>query len=960
MKKLNLLALLTFVSYLIGFGQNNDCLKVETYKLSNGMTVMLNVDHNVPTVQGMVVVKGGSKRDPKDATGIAHYFEHIMFKGTDSIGTIDWKSEKIFLDSITSLYDRLGNTKDPQQRLNIQKEINRISIQAAQYAIPNEVDKILGDMGGTGINAGTGYESIVYHNTFPSNQIEKWLEVYYERFRNPVFRLFQSELETVYEEKNMYEDSPFSKLLEELLKNYFPNSVYGQQTVIGTTEHLKNPSLSKMMEYYRTYYVGNNMALILTGDFDPKKIKPIIEKTFSQLPAGNPIAPLTVNEEPFKGRVLVSKRLTPVKIGVLGFRSIPKNHPDKIAIEICANILSNGESTGLLDQLSNEGKLLFAQAMDMSFEEIGGAFIIFAPKIIGQSLPNAEKLVKEQLEKLKAGQFSEQFLQAVKTEMKVSFERSLEDFRWRAYSMSDIFVYGNSWDDLLQYPEKVDRITKEQIVEVANRYFTDNYLAFHSKMGSPKKDKIQKPSFKPIEVKNTDQKSEYAKRIESIPTTESEPRFIEFDKDVMISITENGSKFFYTQNPVNNIFTLTFVFGKGSFDDPLAEIAGTLFEKCSPTGISYATFKEKLQFWGGSISSSTSLNRTKITISGLEQNFAPIMNLFDSLVQNIDLDPVHIRQLAEAKQMEHKSQIKDVSSIGDALIEYVKYGDKSEYLTSMTAKQISALSKEQILSKIKEIMTYEFDIHFIGKTNRDVIVEAIAPHLSFTEKPLPKLPIKEKTIKSYPENTIFVCNYPKAVQSQINFYVVGGTMPKADRYRLDGFNEYLDGGMASIIFQEIREFRSLAYGASGRYIPSLFDTLPGHFSGWLSTQSDKTLDAVDTYVSILQEMPQKTERITSIQKSLTLSINANQPNFRSKSSTVANWLDQGYPNDPRKKKYEHYQNLSFDEIVDFYAQQVKNRPIIIAIAGNTKGFSTKDLQKYGKVNTIDMKTIFKQ
>ncbi len=197
--------------------QNTDPLKVETYKLPNGLTVYLNPDHAMPTVQGMVMVKGGSKRDPKDATGIAHYFEHIMFKGTDKIGTINYDQEKVYLDSISALYDKLGETTEKNQRLAIQKEINRISLKAAEFAIPNEVDKILAEMGGKGMNAGTGHESIVYYNSFPSNQIEKWLEVYYERFRNPVFRLFQSGLETVFEEKNMYEDSPFEILFEEII-----------------------------------------------------------------------------------------------------------------------------------------------------------------------------------------------------------------------------------------------------------------------------------------------------------------------------------------------------------------------------------------------------------------------------------------------------------------------------------------------------------------------------------------------------------------------------------------------------------------------------------------------------------------------------------------------------------------------------------------------------------------------
>ena len=219
-----------------------DPLKVETYKLDNGLTVYLNADHTMPMIHGMVLVKGGGKRDPKDATGIAHYFEHIMFKGTNQLGTINYGGEKPYLDSISILYDDLGKTKDEKKRIEIQQEINRISIKAADYAIPNEFNKILSEMGGKGVNASTGYEYINYYNSFPSNQIEKWLEVYSHRFIQPVFRLFQSELETVYEEKNMYADDALNTFFEKFMEKFYKNSPYGQQTILGSSEHLKTPN----------------------------------------------------------------------------------------------------------------------------------------------------------------------------------------------------------------------------------------------------------------------------------------------------------------------------------------------------------------------------------------------------------------------------------------------------------------------------------------------------------------------------------------------------------------------------------------------------------------------------------------------------------------------------------------------------------------------------------------------
>lgn len=177
--------------------QATDALRVKELKLSNGMTVWLNEDHSQPKVFGAVVVKAGAKDCPN--TGIAHYFEHIMFKGTDKIGTTDYAKEKVWLDSIATQYDLLAKTKDEQQRLEIQKHINQLSIKASDYAIPNEFPRLISKYGGSGLNASTSYDLTEFHNTFSPQYIEQWLWLNSERLIHPVFRLFQGELETVYE-----------------------------------------------------------------------------------------------------------------------------------------------------------------------------------------------------------------------------------------------------------------------------------------------------------------------------------------------------------------------------------------------------------------------------------------------------------------------------------------------------------------------------------------------------------------------------------------------------------------------------------------------------------------------------------------------------------------------------------------------------------------------------------------
>ena len=955
MQKL-ILTLAVLAITLQSFGQKYP-LKVETFKLKNGLTVYLNEDHTIPMIHGMVVVKGGSKRDPADATGIAHYFEHIMFKGTDQLGTIDYATEKIYLDSIANLYNQLRATEDKKQRMEIQKEINRISIKAADYAIPNELDKALNEMGAKGVNAGTGYESIIYYNSFPANQIEKWIELYSHRFMHPVFRLFQSELETVYEEKNMYADDAMGLMFEEYLKNFYKGTPYAIP-IIGTTHDLKNPSLSKMQEYFDKYYVARNMALVLTGDFDNEKIKPLIEEKFGQWRSGEKPQPLDIKVEPFKGRELVSKRITPIKIGLLGYRTIPKNHPDELGMEVVSAMLTNDASTGLLDQLHNDNKLMFAGMFNDFHEELGGTIIFYVPKVIGQSLSKAEKLVLAQIEKLKKGDFDDELLKGVKIELKKQYEEDLEDMRWRAYAIADAFLYGISWKKYLSAPDEIEKITKNDVIKLADKYFTENYLAFYSKMGFPKKDKVDKPPFKPVLPKNTDKKSEYAKKLESMPVVDIKPRFIEFNKDVFINQINDKITLYTTPNPINNIFTVRLVFGKGDYKDPVTKQAVSSMEYAHPKNTDFKIFKQKLQLLGCSFYTLGSADRTSIIISGLEENLEASLKLINEMITGLAIDQKDLQKLAEDYKMELKYEAKDVLTKDYALWQYAIYGENSNFIDRLTLKQVKELKAQQLTDKLNNIFKYAYDIHYCGKKSPEEFINIYKKVVAPANNQENKIPRIEKPRKKYPENTIVFFNDKKSVQSQINIYIEGEVNDRASRISLSGFNKYLDGSMSSILFQEIREFRSLAYGVSGHYNPSFYFDKPGYFKGWLSTQNDKTPEAIDVYTGIIKNLPKKPERIGEIRKSLTISINANQPMFRYKSLNVANWREQGYTNDPRKERYDKYLTLTFDEIIDFYNKNLKGKPWVITIVGNEKRFNFDALKKYGKVEKITADKLF--
>ena len=956
MKKINLSLIILFLFAATLFAQKNP-LKVEQYKLKNGLSVFLNVDKSQPNVFGMVVVKGGSKRDPADATGIAHYFEHIMFKGTDKLGTVDYKKEKVFLDSIETMYDKLRETKDEIQREKIQLKINDLSIKAAQFAVPNEFDKVITKMGGKGINAFTSNEMIAYHNFFPSDQFEKWASVYSDRFIHPVFRLFQSELETVYEEKNMSADNPFNKLIEEINTNIYKGHPY-QNTVLGTIEDLKNPSLRKMKEYFDTYYVANNMALILVGNFDIDKVKPIIEKKFGIWRTGD-IPPLPDYKiEKITGRKLDVKRYTPIRIGVMAFKTVPKGSEDDIPMQIVDNLLANSSQTGLLDKLYTDNKIMQAGIIPFQHYDMGDNLVFFIPKLIGQSMKKVENMMLTEIEKIKKGEFSDDMSEAVKTNLKKDFYKKLENPNLRGYYIMDAFMENKQWNDMLKFPEEVDKITKDDLIKIANKYYGNDYFVLYSKTGFPKKHKLPKPKYKPIISKNAESKSEFAKKIENMPVIPDKPRFIEFGKDVQFEDLKDKVHYYYTKNDINNIFSIKIKFGIGTYEKPILDQATAYFNNLGTEKHDFTTFKKKLQKLGADISAYTGNDYTTVSISGLEENFDATLRLANELLSQMKADDKQLKKLSREAMMNRRMEKKEPYNVSNALYQYAVYGDKSDYLRRLSVNEIKQLKSDELINALKETFSYEAEVHYSGKRNTKEIRKKLLKNLIIYDN-LKKTnsPVIYKR-KDFKEKTVYLLNDKKQIQSKIYFYQDGSIVKKEDIPKEKAFNEYFGGGMYSLVFQEVREFRSLAYSAWARYYnPPVFG-YKSWLRGGISCQSDKTLESLQIFDTLVTVMPEKPQRIDIIKDALDKSVNAFRPSFRNLSSTVAKWQKLGYNDDPRKIYIPEYKKLTFKDITDFYKENLNKSPLIIMIAGDAERFDKNKLKKYGKIIEVSKKDIF--
>jgi len=954
--KINLFFMLIITSSIITAGEFNP-LEVQTYTLDNGLTVYLNEDHNTTSVFGAVAVRGGGKRDPKDATGIAHYLEHLLFKGTEEMGTIDFEKEKVFLDSIQVKYDELGATSDETQRLAIQNEINRLSVKAGEFAIPNEFDRLLEGMGGAWINAFTSNDAIVYLNKFPGNQIEKWLEVYSHRFVNPVFRLFQSELETVYEEKNRAMDNMFRQLFTTYMNHFFKEHPYGQQTVLGSVDHLKNPSLTKMREYYDTYYVANNMALVLTGDLYPDEILPLIEEKFGSWKSGKIPPSINITENPFDGREKINKRMTPIKVGFMGFRTVPIGHDDEGALSLCLQLLTNESKTGLIDELAVDRKIMEAGAFNMDFVDMGAANFFFLPKLFFQSLTKAENLVRGQIDKLKAGDFDDEYFNAVKLTMLRQHEEYIESMEGRLFILADLFIKNKSWEDIVAWPGILKNITKEEVMEVANRYFGDDFLVLHSKMGFPKKTKLEKPSFEPVIPKNSEEKSTFADKLEKIPEGELNIRYIEFDKDVQYNDISENVHLYHAYNPINSIFSLNFKYGVGNLKDAKLEQTAELLNLLGTDSYTFNQFKGELQKIGTTISFSSDRDYFTIHVKGFDDQLDESLEFVNEFITNVKGDDDKIKKLAESAKSGRKIEKREPSTVGKALRDFVAYGEQSSFLRRMTVKEIKNTKSIDYIQAFQNALKYELDIFYTGRLSFDSVAASIKKSIPLSKNPIDSQSPNDLVVKNWDEDAVYLVKDKKAVQSQIYFLANGNPVVESDRPKSNAYNKYFGRGMGSIIFQEIREFRSLAYSSGGGYKTNFYNNKKGYFSGYVGCQADKSLEAITVFKDLTLNMPEKPDRMEQIKSGLIKSINANRPSFRSFPSRVSNWLKQGYLDDPRKDQVSFYENMTFDDIVNFQKDNIAGRPIVITLLTDTKQVNSEDLSQFGKVIKLKKKDI---
>lgn len=932
-----------------------DPLHGRVYTLDNGMKVYMTVYKDAPRIQSYVAVRAGSKNDPAHATGLAHYLEHMLFKGTDQYGTLDFAKEEPYLKQIEALYETYRKTTDETARKKLYHQIDSISGVAAQFAIANEYDKMMSAMGAQGSNAHTWVEETVYEEDIPTNMLEKWVILQAERFRKPQMRLFHTELEAVYEEKNRGLDNDGNKAFEALMSGVFPKHQYGQQTTIGTIDHLKNPSITEINKYFYTYYVPNNMAISLAGDFNPDEAIRLIDKHFGKYQRKEVPKFEVAQETPI---------LAPVEKHVYGpeaesigmaFRFPGVSSRDADLMQITDKLLYNGKA-GLLDlNLNQAQKVLgsYSYAMPMADYSV---HLLGADVKEGQKLTDARDLVLGEIEKLKKGDFPDWLLEAAITDMRYQQTKAYESRSSRANEYVNAFIMGVPYGDYVNRIERFAKYSKQDVMDFVRRNYSNNYAIVYKHTGEDKNvQKVVKPAITPVEV-NRDAQSPFLVDLANKPSAEIQPVFIDFKKDITPNTLKGGIPFLFKENTENKTFDLYYVFDMGTASNKKLGMAidylpylGTskytpkqLQEEFYKIGCAYNVFSSEDQVW--------------VSLSGLSDNYVKAVQLFEHLLADAQPNKPALKNMVGDIQKLRKDNKQNKNVIRQRMQSYGTFGADNPSTYLLSEQELKAVKAEELIAIIKGLSSYEHRILLYGNLSAKSAAAILTAEHKVPEQ-LKPVPEAKKFTRQETGNTVYVVDYDMK-QAEIVMISKGGYYTPSLSPQIRLFNEYFGGGMGSVVFQELRESKALAYSTYAYYSNPRKKEDPHYIISYIGTQADKLPEAMKGMTELLNNMPESEVLFSAARASVIQSLRSDRITKSNILFSYENARKLGLDTDVRKAQFEQIPNMTLADLKNFQQMYMKGKPYTVLVLGKKDQLDIKTLEQYGKVKFLTLKDVF--
>ncbi|CAM1364683.1 Peptidase M16 [Tenacibaculum soleae] len=933
----------------------NDPTGLRLYTLDNGLKVYLSKNTDEPKIQTYIAVRAGSNYDPKESTGLAHYLEHMVFKGTHKIGTADWEKEKAYLDKISDLYEQHRAETDTIKKLALYKEIDKVSLEASNYSIANEYDKMISSLGATGTNAHTWFEETVYKNKIPTNELDKWLNVEAERFSTLVLRLFHTELEAVFEEFNRGQDNDGRKRYAAMLKDLFPNHPYGQQSTIGIAAHLKNPSMIDIHNYFDKYYVPNNMAIVLVGDLDFDATIKKVNDTFGKFEKKELTHPTLPKEKPITSPV-INEVFGPTSESIsIAYRSGGVNTKDEKFVTLCDMIMANGNA-GLIDlNLNQKQAVQYAGCSPTFLNDYGYHSFTGAPKS-GQTLDEVKDLLLAQVEKLKKGEFDEWMIEAVVNDLKLSQTRQYENNTALASAYFNAFIHHENWAGKVKFLDDLKKISKQELVNFANKFYKNNYVVTYKRKGADKNIvKVSNPGITPVNL-NRGKTSAYVTEFNKIKSAPLQPQFVDYKTAIKETKTANGIKVSYVENEKNDLFDMNIIFDMGSDNDKKLSLAAGYLEYLGTEKYTAEELKKEFYKLGISYYVSTGNDKTYVGLNGLKENLPKGLELLEHLWDNAKADTeAYDKYVAKIQKGRENGKTQKGNILFGGLMNYGKYGENSRLRDIMQIDELKAINPEELVAIVKDMKNYKQRVFYYGKDVNTAVASLNTSHKLYGE--LKEYPPAKEYKETETGGNVFFTNYDM-VQTEMMFLAKGEPFKAENLAASTLFNTYFGSGLSSIVFQEIRESKSLAYSAFASYSNASKKGDSNYVMAYVGTQANKLEQAVDAMMDLMNNMPEAEKQFNAAKESTLKKLAAQRITKSNIFWTYEGLKKRGIDNDHREAMYNTIKNMKMEDLKAFFDKNVKGESYNVMVIGNKKDLNVESLKKLGKIKELDIDYLF--
>ena len=937
---------------------NQSSMQVLQKTLDNGLTVYLSPNAEEPRFYAEIITRAGSKHDPSTNTGLAHYLEHLLFKGTRSFGTENFAEEEPLLRQISELYEQRAAEKNETKRDEIYRQINTLSTEASKLAIPNEMDRVYSDMGAKGLNAHTWHEETVYKIDLPANRLEHWAKIESERFAQPVFRLFHTELETVYEEKNRAIDNKHRLIYRAVNNLLFKVHPYGQQSTLGTVEHLKNPSIYAIEEFYSKHYVPQNMAICLSGDLDPEPTFAIIEKYFGKWSGPEELRPEpSWNEKPLEGREFVEVEYLGEEHVVLAFRTAPKHHEDYPALRLVDMILDNSVA-GLINlDLVEKQKVRAAGCYPQNLNDFGAHYLYGTPKD-GQSLETVEQLLLQQIDRVKKGDFEDWALQAVINDFKKRQKENYEKNDQRVELLRDTFLAFVDWNVTLNEISEMERVTKADIIRVANKYYGKDYVAGFRIDAQHDLPSIEKPAIDPLSI-DPDKGSSFMEEVDKLPYEPLQPKFLVPEKDFSVREISPGIRLIHTFNPLNDLFNLEVRMDLGFDHQPMLSTAKRMLDRAGARKMSSEDLKVEWYKLGTDFGFGVQEHFCNFFINGLDENFLSSLQLAESHLLFPNSSEEIWNETKDIILSERDDEQKDPNALTHALAHFHRYGKNSRYLKRSSDTDLNNSTTSGLSELLKQAVESPRSILYFGPQSPDVVEQWIRDSfLGVSPKHKAAKVEPDRSLKTQKDQVYFL--HKEMAQAQVRFEFSSGLLDESLTPSVQIFNEYFGGGMAGLVFQELREARALAYSAWARFFTPSRPDEENVMVGSIGCQADKTIDAMEAFIGLLKEMPVSNTRWSSAHASLLSAYRTNPITSRAIPKFVYDVDTLGLKIDPRESRFKNLSKAKIDGFEKFYQDKIKAKSILFSVVGDSTRIDMEALEKFGPFTQVTAKELFRR